>query len=155
MQGSLFVYDEQRKLVAFEAATTDRHITLLTGNHNKNNSHGSEDEHQSGHLVFIGGLTDGLMAVPYLAPLQKALNLGCCHLKLVQVLLSSSYCGYGTSSLHQDVQELDLLIEKLVYYLFLSSLLQLQSQHSLSKAKYLPTQVHEKQSKFIVLMGYR
>ncbi|XP_057524568.1 UPF0613 protein PB24D3.06c-like isoform X1 [Amaranthus tricolor] len=63
-------------------------------------------------VVFIGGLTDGFMATEYLEPLAIALD----HEKwsLVQVLLSSSYTAYGTSSLEQDAMELDQLISYLI-----------------------------------------
>ncbi|XP_020584828.1 UPF0613 protein PB24D3.06c isoform X2 [Phalaenopsis equestris] len=50
-------------------------------------------------VIFLGGLTDGLLATEYLEPLSVALeNL---NWSLVQPLLSSSYVGYGTSSLEQ------------------------------------------------------
>ncbi|KAL2922027.1 UPF0613 protein PB24D3.06c [Bienertia sinuspersici] len=63
-------------------------------------------------VVFIGGLTDGFMATEYLEPLAIALD----HEKwsLVQILLSSSYTAYGTSSLEQDAMELDQLISYLI-----------------------------------------
>ncbi|CAO2821889.1 unnamed protein product [Amaranthus hypochondriacus] len=63
-------------------------------------------------VIFIGGLTDGFMATEYLEPLAIALD----HEKwsLVQVLLSSSYKAYGTSSLEQDAMELDQLISHLI-----------------------------------------
>uniref|UniRef100_A0A7C9A8C9 Uncharacterized protein n=1 Tax=Opuntia streptacantha TaxID=393608 RepID=A0A7C9A8C9_OPUST len=50
-------------------------------------------------VIFIGGLGDGFMATEYLEPLATALD----HEKwsLVQILLSSSYTGYGISSLEQ------------------------------------------------------
>nr|XP_016512076.1 PREDICTED: uncharacterized protein LOC107829146 isoform X2 [Nicotiana tabacum] len=49
--------------------------------------------------IFIGGLTDGFLATDYLEPLAIALDKEKCS--LVQFLLSSSYSGYGTSSLRQ------------------------------------------------------
>ncbi|XP_020584827.1 UPF0613 protein PB24D3.06c isoform X1 [Phalaenopsis equestris] len=59
-------------------------------------------------VIFLGGLTDGLLATEYLEPLSVALeNL---NWSLVQPLLSSSYVGYGTSSLEQDAVELNQLI---------------------------------------------
>jgi hypothetical protein len=63
-------------------------------------------------VVFVAGLTDGFMATPYLAQLQARLASG--GWSLVQALLSSSYAGYGHSSLRQDVQELDALVQHLV-----------------------------------------
>ncbi|KAF3791698.1 hypothetical protein EJ110_NYTH13884 [Nymphaea thermarum] len=51
-------------------------------------------------VIFIGGLTDGLLATSYLEPLSVALERE--KWSLVQPLLSSSYTGYGTSSLKQS-----------------------------------------------------
>ncbi|CAN0388040.1 unnamed protein product, partial [Ectocarpus sp. 13 AM-2016] len=59
------------------------------------------------HAVFVPGLTDGLLALDYVPELAAALDrLG---FSFVQPVLSSSYQGYGTSSLRQDVEELDEL----------------------------------------------
>lgn len=63
-------------------------------------------------VIFIGGLTDGLLATEYLQPLSMALEAE--KWSLVQPLLSSSYSGYGTSSLKQDALELDQLISYLI-----------------------------------------
>ncbi|KAJ8622639.1 hypothetical protein MRB53_031168 [Persea americana] len=59
-------------------------------------------------VIFIGGLTNGFLATEYLEPLSVALENE--NWSLVQPLLSSSYTGYGTSSLEQDAMELDQLI---------------------------------------------
>ena len=60
-------------------------------------------------LVFVGGLTDGLLATGYV----EALGRGLAQLEppwgLVQPLLSSAYSGFGTSSLAKDVEELAVL----------------------------------------------
>ncbi|KAL1803864.1 hypothetical protein ACET3Z_032511 [Daucus carota] len=58
--------------------------------------------------IFIGGLTDGFLATDYLEPLAIALDKE--KWSLVQFLLSSSYSGYGLSSLKEDAMELDQLI---------------------------------------------
>ncbi|CAH2049675.1 unnamed protein product [Thlaspi arvense] len=50
-------------------------------------------------VIFIGGLTDGFLATEYLEPLAIALDKE--KWSLVQFLLSSSYSGYGTSSLRE------------------------------------------------------
>ncbi|XP_068663336.1 UPF0613 protein PB24D3.06c-like isoform X2 [Aristolochia californica] len=50
-------------------------------------------------VIFIGGLTDGFLATEYLEPLSVALENE--KWSLVQLLLSSSYSGYGISSLQQ------------------------------------------------------
>lgn len=63
-------------------------------------------------VIFIGGLTDGFLATEYLEPLAIALDKE--HWSLVQLLMSSSYSGYGTSSLQQDATELDQLISYLI-----------------------------------------
>ena len=57
--------------------------------------------------MLVGGLTDGLFAVPYWLPLAAALaDRG---VALVQPLLSSSHAGWGTASLDGDAAELGLL----------------------------------------------
>lgn len=63
-------------------------------------------------VIFIGGLTDGLLATEYIEPLAQALEAE--KWSLVQPLLSSSYVGFGTSSLKQDAIELDQLITYLI-----------------------------------------
>ncbi|KAL6526534.1 hypothetical protein OROGR_015638 [Orobanche gracilis] len=63
-------------------------------------------------VIFIGGLTDGFLATEYLEPL--AISLEKEHWSLVQFLFSSSYSGYGISSLKQDALELDQLISYLI-----------------------------------------
>lgn len=63
-------------------------------------------------VIFIGGLTDGFLATDYLEPLAIALDKE--KWSLVQILLSSSYTGYGISSLKQDATELDQLISYLI-----------------------------------------
>ncbi|KAI3496556.1 hypothetical protein L1887_38921 [Cichorium endivia] len=63
-------------------------------------------------VVFIGGLTDGFLATEYLEPLAIALDKE--KWSLVQFLLSSSYTGYGISSLKEDASELDQLINHLI-----------------------------------------
>jgi hypothetical protein len=54
-------------------------------------------------LIWIGGLGDGLMTVPYPALLARALPESW---SLAQTLLGSSYGGWGTSSLKLDAVEL-------------------------------------------------
>ncbi|CAN6165582.1 unnamed protein product [Urochloa humidicola] len=87
-RGALFKYGPKSSQVAFR-----------TGDFN----------HQ---VIFIGGLTDGLLATDYLEPLSLALEVE--KWSLVQPLLSSSYTGYGISSLEQDALELDQLISYLI-----------------------------------------
>ncbi|KAH7385891.1 hypothetical protein BKA66DRAFT_63378 [Pyrenochaeta sp. MPI-SDFR-AT-0127] len=54
-------------------------------------------------LLWIGGLTDGLLTVPY--PTSIAASLPSSWV-LAEVLLSSSYKGWGTGSLMRDAREL-------------------------------------------------
>uniref|UniRef100_A0A7S3ZEF4 Uncharacterized protein n=1 Tax=Lotharella globosa TaxID=91324 RepID=A0A7S3ZEF4_9EUKA len=60
------------------------------------------------YLIFVGGLTDGLMATNYVAPLAKAVNKR--EWTFLQPLISSSYTGYGSQSLALDCQELSELV---------------------------------------------
>ncbi|KAI7872611.1 uncharacterized protein EV154DRAFT_431299 [Mucor mucedo] len=84
--GELFTYDEEKRLTAFETGPI----------------------HSTETIVFIGGLNDGFNAVPYLLPLvQKVSSL---NWSLVQVQLSSSFGGYGTTNLQRDTEELDSLV---------------------------------------------
>ena len=60
-------------------------------------------------LVMIGGMTDGLLTVPYVAGLSKALEpLG---YSVVQIQMRSSYLGWGTSSLLEDVEQIRELVD--------------------------------------------
>ncbi|WOK95549.1 UPF0613 protein PB24D3.06c [Canna indica] len=88
LRGSLFKYGPKPIQVAFKTAEFSQQV------------------------IFIGGLTDGLMATEYAEPLSIALENE--KWSLVQPLLSSSYIGYGTSSLEQDSLELDQLINYLI-----------------------------------------
>lgn len=83
--GTLSVYNPQTRLTMFE----------------------SGPETSTTSVIFLGGLLDGYHAVPYLPTLGRALALR--GVSLIQVMLSSSNIGYGTSSLLQDTQELDIL----------------------------------------------
>lgn len=91
MKGDLFVYNPSRRLVAFE----------------------SDLGYQAREcIIVIGGLTDGLLSLPYFSLLvDKSRTMG---VSVIQPLLSSSYTGFGTSSLEQDAQELTSLIEFLI-----------------------------------------
>ncbi|TVY34104.1 UPF0613 protein [Lachnellula subtilissima] len=54
-------------------------------------------------LIFIGGLFDGLHNVPYTSTIAEALPP---TWSIAQAILSSSYTGWGISSLQKDVKEL-------------------------------------------------
>lgn len=53
-------------------------------------------------VVLLGGLGDGFMTIPYTARLSTYLAKH--GLSLVQILMRSSYSGYGVSSLQEDVE---------------------------------------------------
>ncbi|CAG8954569.1 hypothetical protein HYFRA_00004486 [Hymenoscyphus fraxineus] len=54
-------------------------------------------------LIFVGGLFDGLHTVPYTSSIADALPPSW---TIAQAILSSSYTGWGISSLEKDVKEL-------------------------------------------------
>ncbi|PLB52983.1 DUF1749-domain-containing protein [Aspergillus steynii IBT 23096] len=60
-------------------------------------------------LLFVGGLTDGLGTVPYVAEIAKALEPT--DWSLFSLVLSSSYLGWGIGSLDQDVEEIAQCVE--------------------------------------------
>ncbi|GJD05834.1 UPF0613 protein [Galdieria sulphuraria] len=84
--GELCLYDEHKHLAAFVAYPGSKAL-----------------------VIFIAGLTDGLFSPRYWGPMAKALHSQ--GFTCVQPILSSSYHGFGTSSLDQDVMELDTLID--------------------------------------------
>lgn len=57
----------------------------------------------------MGGLTDGLGTVPYVAPLAKALEST--DWSVLWVLLSSSYGGWGVGGIDQDVEEIGQCVD--------------------------------------------
>jgi hypothetical protein len=85
--GQLHLYN--KKLVAFE----------FTGPSGQPSKH---------ILLWIGGLGDGLHTVSYPAALAHKLPS---EWSLAQVVLRSSYNGWGTSSLQQDVKDLSQCVE--------------------------------------------
>ncbi|KAI9496326.1 hypothetical protein BDB00DRAFT_142925 [Zychaea mexicana] len=88
-EGVLFTYYEPKSLTAFESGPLDSPNTC----------------------IFVAGLTEGYNAVPFLPPLQSKLaDIGW---SLVQVQLTSSYNGFGTTNLQNDSDELDHLIKYL------------------------------------------
>ncbi|KAG2447791.1 hypothetical protein HYH02_007248 [Chlamydomonas schloesseri] len=59
-------------------------------------------------VVLVGGLTDGLLFAPYVAPLTEALSKR--GWAAVHASLQSSWTGYGTGSLDRDAGDLRLLL---------------------------------------------
>ncbi|KAG0580114.1 hypothetical protein KC19_4G147700 [Ceratodon purpureus] len=88
LEGTLFKYGSKSIQVAFK-----------TGNYKQ-------------QVVFIGGLTDGFLATDYVEPLAKALEAE--KWSLVQPLFTSSYTGFGTSSLKEDAIEIEQLLNYLI-----------------------------------------
>ncbi len=91
MNGELFLYDKEKLLAAFE--------TKLPG----------DDERVEGTVIFIGGLTDGFLTIPFLPILAQ--NLAEQRITLTQFILSSSYKQFGFNSLASDSQEIAKLVE--------------------------------------------
>ncbi|CAI2040130.1 hypothetical protein SEUBUCD646_0H02050 [Saccharomyces eubayanus] len=60
-------------------------------------------------LVMIGGMTDGLLTVPYATELAHTLEPH--GYSVVNVQLTSSFLGFGTASLDKDVEELKSLVD--------------------------------------------
>ncbi|KAB8231126.1 uncharacterized protein BDW43DRAFT_313451 [Aspergillus alliaceus] len=85
LRGVLHKYIEDR--VVFEVTQTSAH-----------------QQHKPHVLLFIGGLNDGLFTVPYVKPLANALKPS--PWSLFWVELSSAHCGWGTSSLNKDIEQI-------------------------------------------------
>lgn len=83
VRGILHSYQSSPGLTAFEIVEHERHEKVV---------------------IFIGGLSDSYLTVPYLRPLGRELARE--GWGVVQVTLSSSALGYGTTSLAKDVEEL-------------------------------------------------
>lgn len=64
-------------------------------------------------LLFISGLTNGLLDVPYLPLLAEKLHESNGDWALAHVILSSGYIGWGTSSLKKDANEIALAVKYL------------------------------------------
>jgi pimeloyl-ACP methyl ester carboxylesterase len=64
--------------------------------------------------ILVGGLSDGLLPLPYTQALERVCDEN--GWSLVQPILSSSYTGFGHSSLDKDVQELEELLEYLIIH---------------------------------------
>ncbi|KAF1927724.1 DUF1749-domain-containing protein [Didymella exigua CBS 183.55] len=79
------------KLIAFE------HVGL----------HSATNDAETNTLLWIGGLGDGLLTVQYPSTIAAALGRTWC---IAEVLLSSSYRGWGTSSLQRDAREIALCV---------------------------------------------
>ncbi|CAF1068870.1 unnamed protein product [Rotaria sordida] len=92
MYGNLFVYDSKSNLVAFESGS------LLS----------------SRCLILIGGLTDGLLSLPYVEKLSSKLESLSKPYSLIQPLFRSSNLQYGWHTIDDDIQDLNILIDYLI-----------------------------------------
>ena len=88
LHGTLFVYSQQRRLVAFRTDVDSPDV-----------------------VVLIGGLGDGLLFCDAVGLLASELQKH--SIALVQPVLRSSGPGWGTCSLATDVEDLDDLVEHL------------------------------------------
>jgi pimeloyl-ACP methyl ester carboxylesterase len=66
--------------------------------------------HPENVIIWIGGLGDGILTVPYTRDLARAVPP---NWAVIDILLNSSYTGWGTSNLQKDVAE----IAQCVHYL--------------------------------------
>lgn len=89
LDGQLFIYDHVNRLVAFK----------------------SGDLNSLRALVLIGGLTDGLMSLPYTCALSEACKSK--KVALIQPILRSSYTGFGHCRLSTDAEDLLKLLNYL------------------------------------------
>ena len=98
--GTLFQYTTPfPSLTAFESVPKDIHLE------------NDFDSIPANKCILLGGLSDGLIPTPYAKQLEHV-----CHSlgwSLVQPILSSSYLGFGNTSLENDSIE----IQKLLTYL--------------------------------------
>lgn len=75
---------------------------------------GDAKDEPGNFVVFVGGLGDGFLTVPYVSLLAEAIRKRYGpKWVLVQALISSSYLGFGTGSLNRDAKELAKLVKYL------------------------------------------
>jgi pimeloyl-ACP methyl ester carboxylesterase len=95
--GRLHRYWSKRNLTLFEHLSSDQSI-------------GSIDRRNT--LVFIGGLSDSFLSVPYVPLLASYINQ-CPDWSLMEIQLSSSGLGWGTVDLNSDAEEIAKAVEYL------------------------------------------
>ncbi|KAK6204634.1 uncharacterized protein RJT21DRAFT_132103 [Scheffersomyces amazonensis] len=64
-------------------------------------------------VIFIHGLSNGLLDVPYIPKLAESISKSNSDWVLIQLLFKSSYQGWGTSSLKNDTKDISKLIKYL------------------------------------------
>ena len=89
LQGTLFQYSTFPSLVAFESCPPTAAAKAAL---------------PSKKCILIGGLSDGLLPVPYTKQLETASHER--GWSLVQPIISSSYMGFGHGSLERDTTEI-------------------------------------------------
>jgi len=106
LHGSLFQYSNSpSSLVAFESCVgTSMNVVPPIQ---------STNTLPRNKCILLGGLSDGLLPVPYTEKLENVCA-GTGEWSLVQPILSSSYLGFGNGNLHRDTKELEQLIECLI-----------------------------------------
>ena len=95
LSGQIFLYGAGR--VAFESPLSTNEQML-----------------SSKKCILVGGLSDGLLPVPYTQDLETMCTE--CNWSLVQPVISSSYTGFGHGSLQRDCDELEELMRFLIEY---------------------------------------
>eukprot|EP01130_Rhizamoeba_saxonica_P008835 TRINITY_DN3580_c0_g2_i1.p1 TRINITY_DN3580_c0_g2~~TRINITY_DN3580_c0_g2_i1.p1 ORF type:complete len:286 (+),score=51.85 TRINITY_DN3580_c0_g2_i1:53-910(+) len=87
MEGSLFTYDAINQLVGFRSGPVN----------------------SNQFIVFVAGIGESFLSVGYLPQLQARLS----GFQILQLLTRSSLSGYGTGSLHRDMEDINTLIKYL------------------------------------------
>lgn len=73
---------------------------------------GPQDTTPKNFLVFIGGLGDGFLTVPYMPMLAESISKQFGQeWVVVEALIRSSYLGFGTGSLNRDCFDLSMLVK--------------------------------------------
>jgi pimeloyl-ACP methyl ester carboxylesterase len=65
-------------------------------------------------MIFLAGLTDGLLSIPYIDKLASKLESMENSCSLIQPILRSSYLQYGWHTIHDDCDDLQRLIDYLL-----------------------------------------
>jgi pimeloyl-ACP methyl ester carboxylesterase len=112
LAGELFLYGSGGR-AAFESLPIPSPSLLKDEDATDPPSSSSVDRLSPNKCVLLGGLSDGLMPVPYSSHLNDAC-LRSDGWSLVQPVLSSSYLGFGHGSLARDSREIDELLSYLV-----------------------------------------
>ncbi|KAG7347420.1 DUF1749 domain containing protein [Nitzschia inconspicua] len=109
LSGELFLYGGGR--AAFESPLPS--LPSNDGNASRI-SISSDLSYCTNKCILLGGLSDGLLPVPYTQRLEDVCRQH--EWSLVQPILSSSYTGFGHGSLQRDCDELQELLSYLISY---------------------------------------